>query len=226
MKKIASLLSIGLCLLVLHGGGQVRAAEGGAESVVRDATQSIYTALDQQCQTIRDQPEHLFVLVEEILLPHVDFEIMSQWVLGKFWRQANELQRQAFTQEFRHLLVRTYATAIQLASLEDIHYLPARGSTRPDRSVVRAEVRRPGEAVTTIAYSMRLNSGRWLVYDIVVDGVSLVSNYRTSFAEEIGRQGLSGLIASLEQKNRQKISAETADQIRRRQLSSCNRKTR
>ena len=220
MKNIACSLVIGLGL-VCHSFGLANAAGADPETIVRQATAEIYRALDEQCETIQREPEHLYALVDSILMPHADLHRMSQWVLGKYWRDASDSQRREFIEQFRQLLIRTYSTAVQLASLEDISYLPTREGTRSDRTTVRTEINRPGNATVAVFYLVYQTGGDWFVYDIQVDGVSLVNNYRTTFAEEIRGKGFSGLIDSLQQKNRQPMSADTAEQIRARKAAAC-----
>lgn len=223
-NKLAVLLGIGLSLFV-QSGAVSQTDRSGAETVIRQLTEQIYHVLLEQCEGIQDQPERLHSLVDDLLAPHADLEKMSQWVLGKYWRQADAAMRSEFEQQFRQLLVRTYATVIQTVAPENIRYLPSRDTGRSQRSVVRTEVRRPGEAVIAIDYPMHLKQGRWLVYDVRVEGVSLVSTYRTTFADQIRGRGLSGLIASLKQRNQAPMTAHDADHIRRLQANHCTRKS-
>lgn len=193
-----------------------------AESVIVGTTESIYKAIQLQCKDIEQDPRQLHRLVEEIIIPNTDFERMSKWVLGKNWRTADNEQRVAFINEFRHLLVRTYATAIQMASLESIRYLPARDGAKPETRIVRTEIRRPGESMVTINYYLFNSQGQWLVYDILVDGISLVNNYRSTFSEEIRKSGVSGLISVMEKKNATPATRPNADLIRKRAARACN----
>jgi phospholipid transport system substrate-binding protein len=220
----AFLFSLGIILYLLHHPAGISAASENAETVVRKATEEIYQALDEQCELIGQSPEHLYTLVNRLLIPRADFEKMSQWVLGKYWREADDKQRQVFVEQFRQLLIRTYATAIQLANLEDIHYLPQRESIKPDRATVRAEIHRRGDATVSLTYALYQTHGVWLVYDIQVDGVSLVSSYRATFSSEIRSQGLEALLESMKKKNNEAMSETTAHQIRSRKSGSCDKK--
>lgn len=94
----------------LLSGASAHAAVS-AQAVIHQATERMYAALQHECQARTLRPESLFLLVDEILLPHADFERMSRWVMGKYWKQSSEHQRQQFVQEFKKLLIRTYATA-------------------------------------------------------------------------------------------------------------------
>jgi phospholipid transport system substrate-binding protein len=184
------------CLLVA-----VLAESPGAETVVRHATRDLYQKLEKQAEPISRQPELLYALVDEVLSEHVDLERMARWILGKYWRQTSDSQRREFNEQFRSLLVRTYATAIQSVSLQDIHYLPVRETLSADRAVVRTEVRAAGKPALPIDYLMHNKSGEWLVYDVRIEGVSMVTNYRTDFSEQIRTKGMQGLIEALKQKN-------------------------
>lgn len=195
-------------------------AEDG-KAVVVSATESIYRTIQEQCEEIEKKPFHLHQLVEEILIPHADFQRMAQLALGKHWRTTDANQRSEFVVQFRQILIRTYATAVQMASLEAIHYLPSRAGAKPSTMTVRTEVRRPGEPIVAINYSLYQTDGKWLVYDIIVDGMSLVSNYRSTFSEEIQNKGFAGLIAMLEKKNQQPIMESNADLIRKRADRAC-----
>lgn len=194
---------------------------GNAEEVIVAATEAIYRAIQDQCTEIQKNPLRLHKLVEEILIPQADFTRMAQLALGKHWRTAETNLRSEFVIQFRHLLIRTYGTAVQMASLEAIRYLPSRAGTKPGTMTVRTEVQRPGEALVTINYRLYQRGDEWLVYDILVDGVSLVNNYRSTFAEEIKKNGFSGLVSSLEKKNQRPVIESNAGLIRKRASRAC-----
>jgi len=214
-------LSILLSLWCVPRGDALADPGAEAERVVRQATDAVYRTLREQCHSIEQQPERLYALIEEILLPYADFDRMTHWVLGKYSRRVSEQQRRDLITEFRDVLIRTYATAIQTVAPEDIHYLPVRETGKPDQAVVRTEIRQPGEAVVHIDYYMYQNGSQWLVYDIRVEGISLVINYRVSFASEIDARGITGLIESLKQQNQKPMSADTAKHIRSLQADTC-----
>jgi phospholipid transport system substrate-binding protein len=205
---------------VLLFAGFAQASVESPEAVVRQASENIYRALLQECPPVSQHPERLFVLVDEILLPHADFRRMSRLVIGKHWKRASEEQRQQLMQEFRMLLVRTYATAVQELSPENIRYLPERASSKPDKAVVRTEVRQPGEPVLPINYHMYKKDGHWLVYDVRIEGISLIVNYRNSFAVEIKAKGMQGLIDALKQKNQRQL-LKTAGNAQPSQADTC-----
>ncbi|GIX21771.1 MAG: hypothetical protein KatS3mg121_0554 [Gammaproteobacteria bacterium] len=138
--------------------------------------------------------------VRELILPHLDFVAMSKLVLGKHWRRATAEQREAFVAAFRRLLVDTYESALTKYRDEEVVFLPFRPGRDPERlAEVRCEIRRAGGPPIPIVYSLRFKpEDGWKVYDIAIEGVSLVTNYRSSFSQEIDRNGLDALIARLE----------------------------
>ncbi len=183
-----------LALLPLSANAQ---ANMGADELVKQTAESIVLRIKAEQEKIDEQPEHLFKLVDDVVLPHFDFEKMSKWVLGKYWRKADQTQREAFTIEFRHLLVRTYAKALADGVDQPIEYLPLRAKPNDTDVTVSTEILQDGGFPIPINYSMYLVDGEWKVYDVDIDGISLVTNYRTSFSSEIRRKGIDGLIEKL-----------------------------
>lgn len=177
-------------------------ASQSPQALVEETSQLMLAKLKEEQQIIKEKPERIYDLVNEIVIPHFDFEYMSQMVLAKYWRRASAGQRQAFTNEFRQLLVRTYATSLNEYAEQEIIYLPFRASSREDQAIVRTEIDQPGGFPIPIDYKLRKNS-EWKVFDVVIDGVSLVTNYRTSFAKEIRQSGLDDLIKTLAKRNKQ-----------------------
>jgi phospholipid transport system substrate-binding protein len=145
-------------------------------------------------------------LVDKIVLPHFDFYKMSSRVLGKYWRRASDEQKEKFTKEFRILLVRTYAKALVDNMDQTIDYMPVHAPENAEDVTVKTEIPQQGSFPLPIDYSMYLTNGEWKVYDVEIDGISLVINYRTTFANEIRQAGLDKLIAKLSSRNEQAAS--------------------
>jgi phospholipid transport system substrate-binding protein len=187
--------------------GLMLLAEGHAETpdmasaVVKNTTDRMLKVLEQQRAEIDARPEIIYDLVNEIVVPNFDFELITQYAMGRFWRQAGVEQRQVLVEEFRRLLVRTYAKALLNYTGQKIRILPLRPGSRQGQVRVHTEVNEPGGPTVPIDYQMYLKAGAWKVYDVIIDGVSLVSNYRSSFATEIRRGGISGLIQALKNRN-------------------------
>jgi phospholipid transport system substrate-binding protein len=141
-------------------------------------------------------------LVEAKVLPHFNFDHMTALAMGRNWRKANAEQQKQLINEFRTLLVRTYSGALATYKNEVIEFMPLRAGAGDADITVRTQVKRPGSEPIGIDYSMEKTPGGWKVYDVVVGGVSLVTNYRDSFNAEIRDGGVDGLIKSLDSKNR------------------------
>jgi len=183
-----------------------------AEDVVRATTDQTVARLREQKPDLQAHPEKIYDLIHELVIPHFDFPSMSKWVLGSNWRDATEAQRESFIAQFRTLLVRTYAKALLEYSDTDIRFLNSEGNPSSNVVIVKTEVDQPGGgAPVPIHYRMHISDGSWKVVDVSVDGVSLVSTYRGSFASEISKGGLDNLIAKLVDRN-QKISLVSPEQ--------------
>lgn len=181
----------------------VRAETLDPDTLVRQTSEQMLAVLKEQHAVIVADPSRLYGLVDSIVLPHFDFERMARWVLGKHWRQATPEQQAAFVNEFRTLLVRTYGTALLEYTNYKVSFLPARMTDNGKDVTVRTEVQKPGGLPVPISYSMYLSDKGWKVYDVAIDGISLVSNYRTTFATEIKSKGIDGLIQRLAERNHQ-----------------------
>jgi phospholipid transport system substrate-binding protein len=173
-----------------------------ARRVVQYTTERMLVVLKAEREVLRKSPDRIYALVNQIILPHFDFTRMSRWVLARYWREATEEQRSRFIQEFRSLLVRTYATALLEYADQTVDVLPLQATAGATDVVVRTEVKQSGGYPIPIQYRMSLEGGDWKVYDVTIDGISLVASYRNTFGNEIARNGLDGLIATLEARNR------------------------
>lgn len=180
-----------------------------AEQLVINTTDQVLARLKADSERLKGDANLIYPLVEDLVLPHFDFERMSIWVLGKNWRSADKAQQQQFTTEFRTLLVRTYAKALLEYTDQQLRYLPFHAEKGADRVTVKTEIEQSGGPSIPLHYSMYLNKGgEWKVYDIKVDGVSLVSNYRSSFATEIRNGGIPRLLDKLVRMNQGGATAE------------------
>jgi len=173
-----------------------------AQEVVMTTADQVVARLVAERADIDANPNKLYSLINELVIPHFDFLSMSKWVLGKTsWRSASEGQREQFVNEFRTLLVRTYAKALLEYSDEKIIYKPV--ETNPDSNIVtvKTQVKQSGGNSIPIDYRMHTSGGEWKVVDLVIDGISLVSTYRGSFAAEIRKNGIDSLIRKLHERN-------------------------
>jgi phospholipid transport system substrate-binding protein len=141
-------------------------------------------------------------LIESKLAPHFDFARMTALAVGRNWRNANPEQQQQLTDQFRTLLVRTYSGALTGYRDNTMDYKPLRMNAGDTEVIVRTEVRRPGQAPVQIDYNMTKTPEGWKAYDVVVAGVSLVTNYRDEFNDIVRNSGIDGLVKALDTKNK------------------------
>ena len=196
MRKILTAVTLGLWLTV------AQAME--PDELVRQTTEQVLEAVEKRQAEIKQNPDVVYQIAHEIALPHFDFELMSRLVLGRHWKEASEAQQSAFVDNFRQLLLRTYGTSLSAYSGQKIVVLPIQGDTSKGRATVRSEILQDNGPKIPLAYQLRRGKDGWKVFDVVIDGLSLVQNYRSSFAAEIQRYGIDGLVERLEQRNREK----------------------
>ena len=183
-------------ILWLAGGAAAWAVQSPQDLVQQTADQMV-SKLREERQVIDQHPGRIYDLVNEIVLPHFDFERMSSWVLGKYWRSASPDQRKRFTVEFRNLLVRTYAKSLSSYQDNKISYLPFRGRPGQDDVTVRTEVDQPGGFPIPIDYDLYLKGDEWKVYDVIVENISLVNNYRSQFRRVLERSSFAELLQTI-----------------------------
>lgn len=199
MKTIALYL---FSVLVFFAFNNVNATTESAEEIVKTTSDKVIERLIAQRADLDVHPEKIYSLINELVIPHFDFVSMSKWVLGKTnWNGANQKQQDQFVNEFRTLLVRTYAKALLEYSDHEIRYLPIESNPNSTIAIVKTEVQQPGANAVPINYSMHVSGGEWKVVDVAVDGISLVATYRGSFASEIRKNGMDALINKLAERN-------------------------
>jgi len=196
-------LHVFAALLLLAIAVRALAADVSPQQLVRDTSSRMLLAMHKQQELIEKDASYLYRLVEEIVLPYFDFQRMSQWVLGKYWRSASAQQREQFVEQFRMLLVRTYGSALLEYADQEIVYLPFSGDNNPRGVTVRTEIDQPGVGVIPITYSLYQSQGGWKVFDVAINGVSLVTNYRSTYGSIIRKDGIDHLIRQLAERNRQ-----------------------
>ena len=199
-----------LWLLVLTSYLLVVPAQAESTSpgtVLETATHQMVSAINANHEKIKADPGVVNDLVEEILMPHIDFISSSKWVLGKHWRRASKQQKLEFIRQFRSLLLRFYSAALaeyltnNTVSEDMFVFLPVRASDNNEQVTVHSEIHPPSGTIIPVTYNMHLTRKGWKVYDVSIEGVSMVTTYRTSFAVEIKQKGLDGLIDSLAVRN-------------------------
>jgi len=192
-----------LALIASGASGANGATENSAEEVVRTTTQQVLDVLRKEGDQLKGDSQRLYQLIDDLILPNFDFVKMSSRVLGRYWRKASKQQQQAFIEQFQGLLVRTYAQALIDFRDQEIEILhTTTGANNP--TVVHSRINQVAGPAIPINYRMLLQGDKWKVFDVTIDGVSLVTNYRATFSQEIKRNGLDGLIKRLAAKNSNK----------------------
>ena len=210
MNRVRILFVWGVCAIFGLGWLACQAAaEGLAEpqQVIRDTSRRLRTILFEDRQRLTDDPTYVYRLADEVFLPHVDMGRVSSLVLGKHWRKATPAQKRAFAGQFKRMLVRTYATALRELGDWEIRFLPLRMKPGGKRVVVQTMVNRPGAPPVAIDYRMYLRNGSWLAYDVKIEGISLITNYRSSFSRLIRQKGIGGLIEDLNARNQERMQS-------------------
>jgi phospholipid transport system substrate-binding protein len=178
-------------------------AATGPEQLVRQTTESVIAEIRANLDVYQDDPKKVYQLVDELVLPHFDFPAMTDLALGRHKEKVSAEQKPEIVAEFRQLLVRTYSSALFEYTDQEMIYLPMEGSETEGLVTVRTEIEQAGGFPIPINYALRLGDEGWKVFDVSVDEVSLVTNYRSSFARAIKRDGVDGLIKTLRERNQE-----------------------
>ena len=184
-------------------GSMAMAADNGsaARDQVKQVTSRVLQELALQDESLRGDPQRMNEFIDQLVLPYFDFDRMSRRVLGKRWKKASPEQRTRFVSAFRTLIVRTYASVLDQYNDQTLTYLEPVARKNDDEIVIPMQIESTGSSrPIQIAFAMHRDETTWKVFDVAVDGVSLVTNYRSSFRSEIARHGMDGLIARLEAK--------------------------
>jgi phospholipid transport system substrate-binding protein len=189
-----------VCVLACGGAG----AQGVSPDVmVKNVTDEVLTILRQDKGIKSGNHQRVAAVIESKVAPHFDFARMTSQAVGRAWRQADERKRQALITEFRALLVRTYANALSAYRDQTVSFKPsAARKSAGDEVTVQSQINSPGAQPIALDYTLAKSGEDWKVVDVVIGNVSLVTNYRGSFASEIDKGGLDGLLQSLQEKNR------------------------
>jgi phospholipid transport system substrate-binding protein len=203
----------GFLMCALFAGGVARAAEDatkaatarnataselGPRELIETSAQKMLDALEANRADYRKNPGKVEQLVDEVLLPHFDTQYAARLVLGKHWRTATPEQRQKFVDAFYHSLLENYGAALVEFTADKMVVLPFRGDEKADRATVRTEVKRSDGTRVPVNYSMRKTEQGWKAWDVTIEGISYVKNFRDDFGAEIDQKGLDAVIRRLE----------------------------
>ena len=199
MKQVVQLMAFLLLSLVMT---QVVAETVRPDHLIKQTSEKVLGALEENKTRYEKNPELVYDLVNDIILPHLDFRAMSKLALGKNWRKADKQQQVKFVEAFKSMLIRTYSKSLTEYTGQKIEFLPYVPPEEGKRTVVvKTQINQDSGPAIPIDYRLRIKDNIWKVYDIKIDGISLVTNYRNSFDSDIRKVGMDGLIEKLLQKN-------------------------
>ena len=176
-------------------------AQESPDALVKKNTTEILAAIKADKDLAAGNQKKIEKLAEEKILPLFNFMRMTQLAVGRNWKDASDAQKKSLVEEFRTLLVRTYSTSLTQFRNQTIDVKPTKMVATDTEVVVKTQIVQPGGQPIPIDYSMEKSGDSWKVYDVLIDGVSLVTNYRSSFNTEIQKSGIDGLIKSLSDRN-------------------------
>lgn len=200
MRSLLTSLALGLLLVA---GQPALAEEGSPLQVIETAVTTITQQLDEHGDELAADRKALYAMIDKELLPHFDSDYAGRLVLGKAWRTASAEQRTRFVDAFYNFLLRSYASAVLKFDQKDLRILPQRAAPQNGRTVIDTRMRLPDGNAVPVSYVMRETADGWKVYDVRIEGISYVQNYRNQFNAEVSARGLDALISRLEE--------ETAD---------------
>ena len=198
-KKLLKKLLIVVSMWAL--GGVAFAQNAAPDELVRKSTTEVLGMLKADKELAAGDPAKVEKLANEKILPYFNFQRMTQLAVGRSWREATDSQKTALIDEFRRLLVRTYSASLSQFKNQNIDVKPLKLTPSDTEVVVKTLIAQPGAQSIPIDYSMEKTKDGWKVFDVLIDGVSLVTNYRSSFSTEIKNSGIDGLVKSLADRN-------------------------
>jgi phospholipid transport system substrate-binding protein len=191
-------------------------AQEAPDELVRRVADDVLKIIQQDRELREGSQSKMAQLIEEKIVPHFDFERMTRLAVGRNWRQATAEQRLALVEEFRTLLVRSYSAAYNAYKQIVVEVKPVRLLPSDEDVQVKTLIKLPeGAPPVSVDYSMYKASTSWKVYDVTVDGVSLVTTYRSTFAEQVSRSGIDGLVKALQEMNAARSAPPPAGAARR-----------
>ena len=208
MKSLFSRLASFCIGLSLVAAAPAIAAELAPDALVKRVTEEVLTIVRADRELQNGNTRKAIELVDTKVLPHFDFMRMTRLAVGRDWKKATPEQQKQLADEFRKLLVHTYANSVTAYRDQKIVYKPFKAADSDSDVIVRTEVVQPGSKPIELDYALEKGADGWKVFDVIVGGISLVTNYRETFRQEVSASGVDGLIRMLVEKNR-KLEADT-----------------
>ena len=188
--------------LLLVAGASAAGAQEAPDALVRRTTDEVLAIIKSDADLRAGNPRKVVELAEQKVLPHFDFTRMTRLAVGRNWAQATDAQKEALTKEFRTMLVRTYSNSLTQYREQKIEVKPLKASPQDQEVTVRTAVIQQGGPPIPIDYAMSKSGADWKVYDVIIDGASLVTTYRGSFNDQIQKGGIDGLVKTLQDRNK------------------------
>ena len=195
MKKLIAVVFTALLAAVVH-------AQEAPDVLVKQVTEEVLEIVRKDKEIQNGSAKKAIDLVDAKVIPHFNFKHMTALAVGKDWRKASPQQQEQLAAEFKTLLVRTYSNALTSYKNQKVVYKPFRMNAGDTDVLVRTEVLQPGNKPVQLDYSLEKLDAGWKVYDVNVAGISLVTNYRDQFGQEIRNGGVDGLIKAIAAKNK------------------------
>lgn len=205
-----TVLIVILCGFLAGALAPAQAQDLPPDVLVKNVTTEVVELITKDKDVRSGGRARLIEVIEQKVLPHFNFNAMTALAMGQSWNKATPEQKKRLVEEFRVLLVRTYASALAAYSEQRLDFRPLRARPTDTDVTVNVRVIQPGAQPVPIDYSMEKTAGGWKVYDVMVGGVSLVANYRTEFNATVREAGVEGLIRNLQAKNRSLVAAPPA----------------
>jgi phospholipid transport system substrate-binding protein len=202
MNYLPKLLLAAATVLAVPAALAQEAALIEPDILVQNVTEDVLATLRQDKDIKGGSTQKTINLVQTKVLPHFNFNRMTALAVGRDWGKASATQKEMLSNQFRDLLVRTYANAVSAYSNQKVRYKPFKMNPGDTDALVRTEIQQPGASPIQLDYSLEKTDKGWKVYDVAVAGVSLVTNYRSTFSQEIRENGIDGLIKTLTEKNK------------------------
>lgn len=187
----------------LFMAGAALAQDRGPDALVKQVTEDVLTIVRQDRDIQSGNTRKAMELVESKVLPSFNFQRMTSLAVGREWNKASAEQKKRLADEFKTLLVRTYSNALTSYKNQTVSYKPTRFQPGDSDVLVKTEILQPGSKPVQLDYALEKQADSWKVYDVIVAGVSLVTNYRETFGQEARTNGIDGLIQMLVNRNKQ-----------------------
>jgi len=201
MKSMAKIIFVLLTWLV----SWTALADSSPVAMLQTTSDQLLSALKANKASLKRSPQVVYDIIDKILVPRVDLEGMARTVVGRpVWTSASSTQRQAFTEQFKELLIHTYSSALSSYNNQTVQFLPIRGDINgKDRVQVNSQILQPNGPTISVSYRLVKQSNDWKVFDFSVDGISMLESFRSQFAAELNQGNIDTLINKLAQHNEQ-----------------------